>query len=539
MTTVSELFKNKGSPNDATKYRPISLVQLLAKLFDSILLERFKRWFVPADQQTAYQKNKSSADHVFLLRCMIQRAKMYKEKLFVIAVDFDGAFDRISRSILIRKLVLFGAGSIFITCLASIYMKTENIIFRHKDYMTYSLSAGIKQGLPLSPYIFLFYVNDIFDYFEGIYGKSLEIVNEIVHLLLHADDATLLASSRMLAVSKLRSLLQYCGINCIVPQYQKCEFIVIYGRKCDKLPMEFGEKTINHAQSVTLLGSHLSCSGNLADDLNLDFCSRFRSCIKYYNFIRSNRLAPLSVKFKVLKACVVSSLLYNCETFGYEMPKDLESEYYKLIKCSLNVRQNTPNLLTLIESGLLPLKSIILSRQYKFFKRFRDSLQQHSSRSRLFHKLCNEDERYIRHYLELSQKYTSKDEIYCEYVAEMKRQVILLAENGGYRFQTYLKFNPSLVRSPFIDLPHPLSLCLIKFRLGSHKLPIETGRWRGVIRDDRICDECGVLGDEFHFLYNCTQIKRDDLVLPRNIEQLWQHPNVFTLFSRLMEIDVL
>ena len=156
MTSVSELFKNKGSPNDATKYRPISLVQLLAKLFDSILLERFKRWFVPADQQTAYQKNKSSADHVFLLRCMIQRAKMYKEKLFVIAVDFDGAFDRISRSILIRKLVLFGAGSIFITCLASIYMKTENIIFRHKDYMTYSLSAGIKQGLPLSRIYFYF-----------------------------------------------------------------------------------------------------------------------------------------------------------------------------------------------------------------------------------------------------------------------------------------------------------------------------------------------------------------------------------------------
>ena len=78
---------------DATKYRPISLVQLLAKLFDTILLERFRKWFTPSDPQTAYQNKRSGADHVFLTRCLIQHAKLYKEKLFVIAIDFDGAFD--------------------------------------------------------------------------------------------------------------------------------------------------------------------------------------------------------------------------------------------------------------------------------------------------------------------------------------------------------------------------------------------------------------------------------------------------------------
>ena len=76
-TVISEVFKNKGSPSVAKNYRGISLVHLLAKLFDFILLERFKKWFVPADKQTAYQEERGSADHVFLFRCMSQHAKRY------------------------------------------------------------------------------------------------------------------------------------------------------------------------------------------------------------------------------------------------------------------------------------------------------------------------------------------------------------------------------------------------------------------------------------------------------------------------------
>ena len=98
----------------------------------------------------------------------------------------------------------------------------------------------------------------------------------------------------------------------------------------------------------------------------------------------------------------------------------------------------------------------------------------------------------------------------------MKNRVNIQADNGGYKFDMYRKMNPS------------------------HKLPVETGRWYGIRnRNDRVCSECGVLGDEVHYLYNCAQIKRDDVVLPQNLDELWQNPNVFKLFSRLEKIGVL
>ena len=130
-----------------------------------------------------------------------------------------------------------------------------------------------------------------------------------------------------------------------MPHYTKWEFMVIKGSKEDKKPIDFGSRYINHTESITLLGSNLLQTGNLADDLHSDFCNRFKSCIKYYNFLRSNKRAPLSVKLEVLKACVVLSALHNCEAFGHKMPIDLETEHFKLIKSTLGVGQSTPILL--------------------------------------------------------------------------------------------------------------------------------------------------------------------------------------------------
>ena len=191
---------------------------------------------------------------------MIQYARKCKQKLFLIAIDFGGAFDRVSRSTLIKKLTLFGAGTIFTFCIASIYMSTENIIFEGNEHRTYSLSAGIKQSLPLSPMIFLFYINDIFQFFDAIYIGGTSLLDRI-NILIHADDATLIATTRAKATAKLKSLLFYCNLNKIIPQYSKCVFTVINGDDADKMDLPFGNRVISNEDYISLLGSHLTKVG--------------------------------------------------------------------------------------------------------------------------------------------------------------------------------------------------------------------------------------------------------------------------------------
>ena len=264
-TIVSAILKNKGSSLSQLNYKPISLVQLLSKLFDFILLKRFRGWFTPHDAQSAYQNGKSCADHVFLLRALVNHCINTKEKLFIVCVDFEGAFDKVFRHRLFKKLQLFSAGTTFIFCIIAIYSFTDCIIYQKETHFTYHLLAGIKQGLPLSPWLFLFYINDIFDLFDGVYGVK-DFLNSI-HLLIHADDTTIVATSRKLMRSKIKTLVSYCNTNKISLEFSKCEFMVVNGEAIDKaeIVLEYGK--IKNVEFISLLGSQIGCLWILNHDL--------------------------------------------------------------------------------------------------------------------------------------------------------------------------------------------------------------------------------------------------------------------------------
>ena len=80
------------------------------------------------------------------------------------------------------------------------------------------------------------------------------------------------------------------------------------------------------------------------------------------------------------------------------------------------------------------------------------------------------------------------------------------------------------------DLPCHFRVAMSKLLLSSHNLFIETGRWhrpRSIPREDRTCNICNKLEDEYHFIIECslyTDLRRK--YIPRCY---WCNPNMFTL----------
>ena len=91
---------------------------------------------------------------------------------------------------------------------------------------------------------------------------------------------------------------------------------------------------------------------------------------------------------------------------------------------------------------------------------------------------------------------------------QFKQECLSFIENSSkticYRiFKTDLNFEQY-----FSILPYNLLFTFCKFRCGSHRLPIETGRWHGSSRSERICHLCEAsdIGDEYHYIMCCDAL---------------------------------
>ena len=72
----------------------------------------------------------------------------------------------------------------------------------------------------------------------------------------------------------------------------------------------------------------------------------------------------------------------------------------------------------------------------------------------------------------------------------------------------YKHFKNSLHFENYLLLPNYISRPLLKIRTTNHKLPIETGRWENVPKENRTCKLCNspAVADELHYLLNCQAL---------------------------------
>ena len=147
----------------------------------------------------------------------------------------------------------------------------------------------------------------------------------------------------------------------------------------------------------------------------------------------------------------------------------------------MGVRANTPDNIVLIESGMLPVRALIYRRQLKFYRRYKSNLVNGTVRKEIFDKLLVENIGFINHYELLDQTYSNVDHITSHFQQNLRSDIQSCNSiDSHYKHYIYMKLNPDLKRSDFIYNLNSCDDVITRFRLGSHSLPIETGRWSRV-----------------------------------------------------------
>ena len=267
-TSVLTAIPKSGNLKLVNNYRGIQMQPLLANLYDRILSNRLMRWVKINNEQTAFQKGKSTIDQIFILRIIISLIKGSNLTLYIGFFDLSKAFDRVSRYLLLKQLLKLGIGSVIFNSPKYIYSVTRCVLKGFgKLSEVFETFTGIKQGASSSVILFIVFLDDIIDHLKQ--HCIVEPILNDLHCLLHADDTLLLGTNREHFTKKRNLLLNMILDKKMKLNYTKSGFMIINGKSNDlkfDLKLEIG--WLKYKSSQKYLGTIFTDIGILKADIS-------------------------------------------------------------------------------------------------------------------------------------------------------------------------------------------------------------------------------------------------------------------------------
>ena len=223
---VVPIFK-KGERELCSNYRPISILNPFAKLFEKCLLDQLNNYFVSnnllSPNQYGFKKNCSTNEAVLDIYNKLIDNMDKKLITCSIFLDLRKAYDTINHTILIKKLEKYGIRGLPLQLLASYRYLTDHqqytIVNRYKS-KSRDVICGIPQGSTLDLLLFNIYINDL-----------PLASNSTIHLF--ADDTNLTLSHSNVSTlqqninDELVNVRNWFKVNKLSINFNKTEFMVV------------------------------------------------------------------------------------------------------------------------------------------------------------------------------------------------------------------------------------------------------------------------------------------------------------------------
>ena len=568
LSALTPVFKS-GETSDPGNYRGIAVGTVVAKLYASMINSRLSAWAeekgLRAQGQAGFREDHRCSDHLLALRTLIEQQRSRKKQLYACFVDFTKAYDTIPRDLLWQKLESLGVRGWFLDTIKSLYGAVPMAVKSAQGLTaTFESVMGVKQGCPLSPTLFGLYIDDLEQELAS-HQHMLDLpsfAGRRLPALLYADDLALVSTSADGLQAQLDVLEMYASKWRLTVNIGKTKGIVFrrLPSQVYPLPLVYAGAPIEVVDSFRYLGLDLHCSRTL----DTAGASRAEAAVRS-EWALSSRCNDLGIEGPALKlhlwdALVKQSMLYGSEVWGGFVPgKDVAGEkvHRTFIRHLLGVPTGTPTVAVLAEVGRYPLHVSVAVVMLKYWNRLvemedgRLVKQAFLASAALAQALARSNPRSLTkpwagqvasllasidmpHDLSAPQTVNIEvavEQLQCRYIAEVTGRT---GKPVGSKLQEYLQLTSGLDTASYTPAAYLQAVggwrqrqALAQLRTGSSWLAVETGRYQGserVERVDRVCQRCSssAIDDVEHMVFDCSALET----------QRWNHPSLFISGSR-------
>ena len=245
----------KPSYNEPKAYRPISLLNHMSKLIESIMTRRVqyqlhKQNTLPR-QHFGCRKNSGTDDALTKLSTIIHSAWKKKEVVAALALDAQGAFDNVIHSYLIKHCKEAKLSKCVIAWISGfLYNRSIKFSFSGKISQKFNLNKGAPQGSPISGPLYLLYNKAMLD-------NQTQIIK-----MAYADDILWLSRGPTVRVARnkieneLPRANEWSNSHSTPLDLAKTKYIVFTRDKykIDKSPLHWNENKIQITDTIKYLG---------------------------------------------------------------------------------------------------------------------------------------------------------------------------------------------------------------------------------------------------------------------------------------------